>query len=788
MSPLPDDEKYNSIDNNYREQFDSYSGSNLNQLEKDAATTNNTSSENENSPWVNNTGRSSTAEKQKFSLKSKKSVALISGSAIFGGGAIISFLLAPAGGVMHMAQTYVKDLNDQNTAMQVRSDSLVGGKLKTISSGVCTKVLSVRCKFSTMSKKQVEKFKKAGFVIDETNDSTFGRKRITRMTAPDGTVINNPNDLKKALTSSAEVRSALRKAFNPTFYGLSDKIANKVFTNNKTSKEKKITGNTDEERREALKKATAGEKAGGATGVAKDAKGEYVVDEKGDKVYKNDNPDKFDSLKKSQEELAKTKLTKPTIGGKAVTGVLRSGLTGLSIAGSADTACTVYNTSRGVEAASKVIRSQQLIQFAMVILVTADSIKAGDATPEEVNFIGNMLTQTDTREKIVSEASTVAKESGSTIEGTEIANPFYKKSAFDSPGYKTAAYNDAPVLTSQSLQYTIGGGLVGALAGVNNTVVNLLGGDSSKIRGTCKTVQNPFVRGAGLIAGVLAGIGTLGWSTVVTVGGSVAFGLALPFLEAALADMLAGRIIGDNIAGVEAGDAAFAGTGALLGDMAKNRGMQPLSKEGIKSYTAVTNEVNSDIAKAEAYDARNTPFDIYNQYSFLGSIVSSVYPSLVKFNSGGSGVLSSIGSILSTGFSSLTHTSLAKESFNEQRFSRCNDTGYEDLGIDADIFCNVRYGLTNEELSLDPDEVAAYMISRGYIDEEGNPKDGDYADFIAYCTERKDGWGEMSSDEGGDLETGKYCMDKYTKWSDIKYFRVFTMDSQIQNSMDDGEE
>ncbi len=49
--------------------------------------------------------------------------------------------------------------------------------------------------------------------------------------------------------------------------------------------------------------------------------------------------------------------------------------------------------------------------------------------------------------------------------------------------------------------------------------------------------------------------------------------------------------IAEDIQGVEAGDAVFAGSSALLGGMAQARGLQPLNKDGLQTYLAVSQEV-----------------------------------------------------------------------------------------------------------------------------------------------------------------------------------------------------
>lgn len=691
-----------------------------------------------------------------------------------------STLFTPGLGVIQMKEMLTGNLNDQLAAMDIRSSHVFKAKLSTMSSGICTGV-QIKCKFSSMTQKQVDRFKNAGFTIEDENvkSGVFGRVFVSTMTAPDGTVINNPADLTKARNSSQEVRSAMNRVFSPLYYSLSDKVANKFFSENKTNKQKKITGETEEERRQSITDATAGEKAQG--GILKDSKGNYIVDSDGTRVYESDEGDRYTQLKEESDAKNAALNEKEKVGGKAVSSVLSvagGAVKGLSVLGAADSACTVYNTARAVSAAAKVARSMQLVQFAMVINTTADSIKAGDATPEEVETVGKMLSNTDSRQTITSETS-----------GETVDNPFYGKSAYDSPGYKTVAYNESPTLTPQSQQYMVGGGLSGSLSSVISGIEKDLGGGNPQaLRSTCGIVQSPWVRGIGLIGGIFLAIGSFGVGTAISIAGSVAVSFALPFLESALADIVAGTVVSGDTQGVEAGDATMAGTAASLGGIAQRRGMTPMSSSGLEQYLASTSESTGDAIALEKYEASKTPFDINSQYSFVGSFARSLYPISLTAKSSVSGAISSVGSILSQGFGSLIKPASAAQTFNADRFTKCNDPGYKELGIDADVFCNVRYGFTDNELSMETEAVVDYMYDNGFIGPSGLAL-GEYKTFLDHCVNREDGWGETSEENGS---IGSECLDKsgvieeggITK-TNLSYFRIYTMDKTINDAMDD---
>lgn len=747
--------------------------------------------------WADRTSGGAGAEPQGFAGKAKAAFMAMSGRKKGAMGGIIVLILGllgvggtlftPGIGIVQMKEVLTSNLNDQLAAMDIRSDSVFRAKLKSMSSGVCTGV-QIKCKFSTMSNRQVNKFKAAfekyGYIIpdDGIQETALGRKRITKIVAPDGSVIKNPADLIQARKSNADVRAAMKRVFNPVYYGLSDKVANTFLRENNTDKKKKITGTDEEEMRKQMAEATSGERAGASRGVVlTDAEGEeYVVDPeveddngKPRKVYAND-PD-FEAVKNAAEQRISELEAKSNPGLKATGGLFRAAGAGVSALGVADAACSVYNLSRAVAATAKAARSMQLVQYAMVINSAADSIKAGDATPEEVEFVGNMLTKTDTNKTTLNETT-----------GEQEENPFYGKAAFDSPGYKTASYNDAPILTPQSQQYMVGGGLSGSLSSVMSDVEKALTADNpAALRSTCGVIQSPWVRGAGLVAGVFLAIGSFGVGTAISIAASAAVGFAIPFLEAALSDIVAGNVIGEDIAGVDAGDAFFAGTSALLGGIAMKRGMAPLGKSGIQQYLAATADTRETLIADAKAEASQDQFNPYNQYSFLGSLTQTLFPVVSQAQSSASGALMSVGSLISTSVGSLTRDASATQEYNEARYSLCNDQGYEELGIDADVFCNVRYGLTPQELGMDSEAVVDFMLAKEFISGSGTPQ-GKYEEFMKNCVNREDGWGETSEENGN---IGLECVDgSGSTYEYISYFRVYTMDASLSDAMDDEDE
>lgn len=695
---------------------------------------------------------------------------------IVGGGGAFSIMLAPGLGIIQLKEALMNDLNDQLAAVDARSMHILKAKLKTIQAGgsICSDSINIRCKFSGFGKKQLENFEKAGFTM-EGDDRKLGGKTVTSMTftepvGSDGSPgkvieIKNPNDLQNLAATNQHIRKALVSAYNPRAASISDKIAT-LLTKGKGPR---LTGSTPEELSksvdETVKEST---KKSSFSVAASDAE-----------------PETEEEKERAAAATAAAEAQKDRLSVSAPSSlgsIFSSAAKGIAITGAVDTACTVKNTARAVAATSKVIRSEQLIAFAMIILNTADRSKAGDPslTPEMVSFVGSLLTATDTEREIFNESSKVEADGTAKM----VTNPDYGKNAFDSEGVRAAMYNDAPLLSARAQQYKVGGGLVGTLSTINAQIDNILGAGGNT---TCKVVQNPFVRlGSGAI-GIVLGIGSGGASLAISTGASLAIGAILPILEAQLASTIAGTVVNGKTKGVDAGNALFAGTGSMLGGIAQRRGMKPATMKDLKSYVAKNNQIKNEYIAIDTEAAKSEPLNIYNQYSFLGSLARSINPTLIKSTSNVSSALATMPTFFGTVLINMGTKASAAEEFNPERFSKCLDEGFENIGISADVFCNVRYTMSDEEMDLDTDIVLDYMINNNYIDDAGEPVSGrSYANWKIECADRTIGWGEIDGEDPD--KNGARCMEDTYESAESKYFRVYTMDRSLQMAMDNEEQ
>ena len=662
--------------------------------------------------------------------------------------------------------------------MYKTNSQLMRAKLKKTTAGSCGAV-KIACRFKTVNvEKTKAAYKGSGIEVEFDTDKGFGqgRGKIKKMTYinprnPSDTItIDSADDYTRAMKSHQSFRTASINAKNPKFHSLKGSAAMRFLGSIKTSYAKKLNGKKTKELDSDVEKAS-----GGKTPLRmprliaeKDSDGKETgnyVDEDG-KVY---TPDEAKNLNETERRITKSPKTSKIVG-NAAKGAMITGIT--------DTACTVYNTSRAVSFAAKTIMAAELARYAMIWLNTGSSMMAGDSSPEQVEYAGKKLAETDLRKQVVDESKLDETPHGQPL--PMIDNPNYKKSGLDAAFYKQSAYQDRPKIDLAAQRFIIGGGLVGALSGVNKTIANALGASSPReLSKRCKIVQNPAVRGGSLIVGVLAGVGSLGLVTAFTVAGSAALGLALPYLVAQLGDIVAGRVTGPELAGVDMANAAAVGTSVMLNGIAREQGMIPMPADKKAEYQNVNRETEIAYAKEEQFLAKNTPFDVTNKYSFLGSLTRKILPiSQTIRNKDTVNSLAILPTIFRLSASAISPkaTAFVSSKIDKKRYEQCPDETYQEMNMAADTSCSLLFGLPKEAMETDPIEVAEWMAANDEIDpesENGAAKDNgrkwNYHKFIENCINKQPGAHEDLEESP---DNGYACVDpqNYEKnWRYAKY-------------------
>ncbi len=175
-----------------------------------------------------------------------------------------------------------------------------------------------------------------------------------------------------------------------------------------------------------------------------------------------------------------------------------------------------------------------------------------------------------------------------------------------------------------------------------------------------------------------------------------------------------------QIKGIAANYALFSGMGELLGDMAMSRGLMPSNLADMESYLLLGEAIGvqkgqDDVAR---YNGRQNPFDPYNKYSFVGSIVHGLSPS-TSDQAPLFATLNNVFSLINTSTQQLGQTPSAKAFYHIQpslltgndmtermagyllRLSSAFcplDLEYLAIGIMPDIMCNVRYSMPLDDI------------------------------------------------------------------------------------------
>lgn len=649
------------------------------------------------------------------------------------GALIMVGLASPSLLIVQLKETMVGRFNTQLSAMEARTNKIIYAKLNGATSGFCNAKLTIRCKYTTMSEKQVNKLKLAGIEVETDGSTTIaGRVRPTAMIF-NGERITAATFATTAGTNAA-FRNALKQAYNPKYAGFVGKAWANAATKYKISKQApELNADEDPDKARAMINDIARE---GTEDTGSRVRVDGDPDCEGNTCFTEADAEKANADAGAISEAAKDGSAAADVRAK-LSGINSAAVSSFfKISAPLDYACQGYGALTTLSYAGKAIRAAQMVRYMMIFVGVADAIKAGiSPEPEDVELLGDILTTT-----MVSSADPTQTTVGS---------------ATDSFGYRYAAYLDTGG-PEQSMQianrFIAGGGFVGELSAVTGTILTALGGRGGA-KTTCGFLANPLVQGASLVVGIAA-LFVPGANVGKIVSGAAAgaaVGLALAVLPSMLADILAGTVTKD-IVGEESGNAIASGSGALMSDtLAAQNGNGPMTKEDAMAYNTLQKQTVDQYIADELLET--SPFDATNPHTFVGSIVAKLIPLQSRSNP-----LSTLSSLLSTSVSSITPKTdaLSTEEY-EKIFAICKDLDVIEAGYATDPFCNVIRGIPPKYLDRDPFEVVEWLIANGYLtsDELQTAK---YNDFITKCILNIEPLGYQSPDSGFDVQTAQDCI------------------------------
>lgn len=685
---------------------------------------------------------------------------------LLGGGLGFSALFSPGLLIVQMKEVMVNKFNSQLASMDVRTTKILSAKIDNTTGGICSKGLSIGCKYSSMSDKMVSNFEKAGITVNSEKTTLFGHSKPTSFDFNGENI--KPSEFNSKLSSSTEFRAAVKQAYNPKFAGFADSIWKKAAAKLGISKKgTSISGTNDDERLKSIQEDTKNP----STSSKVTAVSTSETNPETGKNYTSGEVAAVNVANEIADGASAVENTGIKAGTAALEGVEAAGNT-LKITGFADGTCTAYGAVQAVGYAAKTVRALQLARYAMLFLNVADMIKAGTAKPEDVSYLGKIITTT------VAATSTAAA----------------VKSGTDSFGYKFAADNETGKMTDTASQFLVGGGLTGKLITITSAINTYLHGKPKQV---CGFLKNPFVSGISLIGGIalffIPGVDVaVGFKDVAQGVAIAALTVAAAALPAMLKDIVAGVLVDKTTVGEAAVDAVTSGVSGTLGTTAAIGGNAPLTPTQAVAYNNLSTNIAAQYAREDRLAAN--PFDITNSNTFMGNIAAQLIPYTSKMSSL-TGALSSVASVATRSLASITsQTTMATDDI--ANYEMCQDFDYNDLNGDGsnvklatDPYCNVTYGIPPEALGADPIAVTNTLLSQ--IDSNSKPTidpvtgdptpGGAYEQFVTDCIDRKNPLGDTTNGE----PNGSECLfgAKVNGIPNNNYYLHY-IDQRVEKGMD----
>lgn len=693
---------------------------------------------------------------------------------ILGGFGAMSVLLLPASLLVALEKAVTNDGSDSTRTNIIMRRAYIGGILGDKSNND----KPIKKKATSVSNSQKSRFEKLGFKVDATEEN--GRFKINSITSPDGKV-----KMTTGKQFNAWADSSLK---NRT---IANKVVNTRAAYFQNAKFKKVLGKFNISKSKLLKASKDKDKAKRAEAINKSFDENTGLADK-------------DATEGKVKAHVKDKAKGPA--GRIANNAKRSANpinTAVAIA------CSGYNATRIAVATVKAKWIYDLVSFAFPFIQAAAQIEdQGNIEPEVVENLADRLTWYQ------------KSETADTDEEKSKVN----LTAMDSQGLQMAIYGDFTKLQEFTKKYTtgyIGAAVLGSQA--LGYVQNLLGKEN--IRDICRLNGWASLALAGQCAtGGPASIAICVAAAAAAVGLAYAFGddILMAFVdqvsEGAI-KLIAAANLNSSLRGVDAGNALAAGVGLMLASSSMGYGLRPSSSVGkVKQFITATDDLNYKYGEELArYEARDTPLDVYNQYSFAGQIVSSLSP----YRSNDNALYSQFVNMFGVITSSLSHLSPSANALYSQpsnmtletgsadnRTAKCDDKEMADIGAVCD-WSGRMIGYTspkvlekmskqaNNENSAIVDTID-YMLANDYIDENGkatgdtnakgadgdeekDEKKYDYIKYKNYCTEdRVDPLGTSSRgvEEGSDDDqlwySGERCLGKEDRDQDmLDHFAIY---------------
>lgn len=781
-------------------------------------------------------------------------------------GSILGGSLAP---FAFMANV-VDDLNDQLASLDIRQEKLLRTKTKGIQNDFVNgcSIMSIRCKYRSVSKADVERLKSVG--IEVSGKSIAGRVFPDRQgytLEVDGrTRSMSARELADLIKTNPRISNQFREAQNMKFFGFADKsfrwFASKVRANlGKPS----YIGATEEEQ---FKNFSRGITSPEAVPGAKFIQLSETDPQTGEPLYaiEGDTSPTRATYTEAQVKIFQERMaviSAPAVMPKPVAQIANI----INVLGMNDLACTAKNMIGAAAIASKYAKSIILAKYSIEISAAVNAVKAGHGTEKDGRMVGNFFAKTDNRSTIIDvgksiEAATSSSGGGYTVNtnnlsgsnGVSVANPFFGRNAMDSPLVKLSMADVAAAMvftpTIATSTYMLGFSTTAAV--VLSGIATIMDAIPLTSDTACAIIQNWGVRTIGFVVGIIAAIYSGGTAIIKNIAAFIGLTVIMVVITNILQNLVAGKPVPDDIDSRpdERGAAVWTGIGVTTGQTAQVRGMIPGDAQELNSYAPERSRV------AKLYNAMEinttSPFDTKSDKSMIGRIALAINRSVDLDHISLTNIATSARNIVASSIAAPHSQQVFADSINPSRLTMCDDKEYKELGVAADVQCNLRYYLPKDDLNSDPDDVAVWMEQQGYVEKDtvtgvpagytppssqessnlftsflngfvssfyatrnygsmnntANPQGAEYAKFLDYCAYRSMPYGKTYEEAGayGDasaewkdgkmcLITPQNCLTKYSGFADCKRmapiiskFRIYTFDRSTIDVTDDYQE
>lgn len=694
------------------------------------------------------------------------------------------FFVSPMLVLVNNKEQLVNDLNDSLYAHHIYSQRILGGQL----GGSCDED-TIECKFKTLSPMLQQRFESYGFTVGGEQGS-HGRYKDATLRAPTGgPTINSESSLASARKNNQRVNALIDRVYSSRNAIYQDRqFAERLFERFGLEQDNTIGGLTTEEFKQSFDERVAyGDQRyvdpdeTPATAPENHGVSQDYIDRDGLGIYS------LQSLKE-MSEVWPTEIY-PYVTSKASTH--------LSLGCALSTYANIMDNS--LYRAKKTSTAR----FAMNYLAVADDLKARAGTTGmnvAVDYMANSLLQSNSDGENGMNARTYTIPALGEKVGVagELSVLQHVTHAVTSVIMRLASFPLGDPLVLTPVETNAPGREAYELCAHGMTGSQQSKEQSGRCHSPASVPQTLQVAPAAAVA-IIAAKREIEMLCVLSLQGVVELVKLAIIPEVtfrtmgahAVATAVEAQQITADVSGHEAQNLIFAGTGILLGDRAQSLGMKPSNIVSFTEYYAAARTAHQEIEQFERQLAKNTPWDITNPYSFVGSIVSKIAPTstsvaqpwLAGIGTAMRTLPASVGVALESSAGALYTQPMH---FQMTRLNPVNSIGCG-VGVEAatdimlDIACNTRYSMSPDELSLEIDEILEYMTkahpdnaqasqseiagrdfgaasaegarmkreadegaNAAYIDEKGRPnKHTEYAKFLQFCVNRQDQWGHV---------------------------------------------